>query len=234
RLVKMAPSIVTAIGPVMMPRMSNIVSQGKTDEQKWYIKSVFDFVTYSSILIIVLIVSTMQDFVPLFFGSKFLKVKELTVISSPIILLISWGSFFSLQIQIPMKKEWYLTLSVTSGAIVNFTLNLILIPTYKSLGATIATVIAEFVVVSMQIIMIKKLVDVRELFKDIWKHFIAGGITLVALLIVSKIHLFAVVKIALELLVGVVLYIIFEHILKSKANNYIVGKFLEIVNRIFK
>ncbi len=66
---------------------------------------IFDFLTYGSILAMVLILVTIKDFVPLFFGSKFLKVSDLVIYITPIILFISWSNLFGIQIMVPMKRE---------------------------------------------------------------------------------------------------------------------------------
>lgn len=234
RLVKMALGLVTAIGPVMIPRMSSILVQEREEEKTKYVKNVFEFVTYSSVIIIVLIITTMQDFVPLFFGSKFLKVKELIIYISPIVLFISWSNLFGMQIMVPMKKEKYLTISVLSGAILNFTLNILLIPKYKALGAVIGTVIAEFVVTFVQIIIIRKLLDLKSLYSVFWKHFLSGLLTLSFLLILTRLNVGSVAKILLELLAGSALYVTLEFFLKTEINEYVIRKAYTVVMSIFR
>lgn len=234
RLVKMALSLVTAIGPVMIPRMSTILAQEREEEKTKYVKNVFEFVTYASVIIIVLIITTMQDFVPLFFGSKFLKVKELIIYVSPIILFISWSNLFGMQIMVPMKKEKYLTISVLSGAIVNFTLNMLLIPKYKALGAVIGTVVAEFVVTFLQIILIRKLLDLKSLFTGFWKHLMSGLLTLSFLLILTELNVGSVAKILLKLLLGGALYVTLEFLLKTEINEYVTRKAYTMVMSIFR
>ncbi|ODN29824.1 flippase [Fervidobacterium thailandense] len=234
RLVKMALGLVTAIGPVMIPRMSNILAQEREEEKTRYVKNVFEFVTYSSVIIIVLIVTTMQDFVPIFFGSKFLKVKELIIYVSPIILFISWSNLFGMQIMVPMKKEKYLTISVLSGAIVNFTMNMILIPKYKALGAVIGTVVAEFIVTFVQMILTHKIVNLKSLYSGVWKHFLSGLLVLLFLMVLRKINFGSVGRILMELLIGAVLYILLEWLLKTDINNIILKKIHAIFVGVFK
>lgn len=224
RVVKMILGLVTAIGPVMIPRMSSLIAQGMEEEKKRYVKIVFEFVTYSSTFIIVLLAITMRDFVPLFFGNKFLKVKDLIIYISPIILFISWSNLFGMQLMVPMKKEPYLTVSVTCGAVTNFAMNLLLIPRYKALGAVIGTVIAEFIVTFVQIVLIRKMLDLKDLFKDSWKHFLAGAITLITLLTITRARLGLIGKMVIEVLLGMVVYVLVEHVLKSDINSYLLKK----------
>lgn len=233
RLVKIALSLVTSMGPVMLSKMSHVVSEGLKEARDKYLKYSFKFMTYVSVIIIVMIITTMQDFVPIFFGSKYTVVKNLIVYISPIVLFISWSNFFGIQVMLPMKKELYLTLSVFVGAITNFTLNLILIPRYKALGAVIATDIAEFMVTLVQIILVRRLIDVGSLFKDVWKHFLAGTVTFGFLMLLSKLPLHnAYQRIAMHIFSGITIYVFIEYLLRSEINMIIMKKVSATISRI--
>jgi len=58
------------------------------------------------------------------------------------------------EININLKEKEF-TLSVITGAVVNFSLNMLLIPRYAAKGASVSTVIAEFSATLTQIIIIK-------------------------------------------------------------------------------
>ncbi|MFN3692398.1 MAG: polysaccharide biosynthesis C-terminal domain-containing protein, partial [Fervidobacterium sp.] len=176
---------------------------------------------------------TMQDFVPIFFGNKFAAVKDLIIYISPIVLFISWSNLFGIQVMLPMKKESYLTLSVFVGAITNFTLNLILIPRYNALGAVIATDIAEFMVTVVQILLVRRFIDVRRLFKDVWKHFLAGTVTFGFLMLISKLPLNSgLQRIVLYILSGMTLYVLVEYLLGDEINTIILKKIKAMISKV--
>jgi len=231
RLVKIILALITSLGPVMMSRISNLVSTDQHEKVEGYISVIFDFVTYASILAIILTVFTMNDFVPFFFGSKFLKVKDLIIYITPIILFISWSNLFGIQLMVPMKKENYLTISVIIGAVTNFTLNLILIPKYQSLGAVIGTVIAEFTVTLVLIILVRKLINLKPLFNEVWKHLLAGLATFSLLFFFTKINISPFINIILKISIGISSYILIEYILKSTTNKMIIQKILGFLKR---
>ncbi|HPZ18648.1 MAG TPA: flippase, partial [Fervidobacterium sp.] len=185
RIVKMSLTLITSLGTVMIPRVSNLISGGYKDQVDGYAKKVFDFYTYSSVFLMVAFLVTMPTFVPMFFGQKFLKVKDLIMVISPILLFISWSNLFGMQLFVPFKLENFLTLSVVIGAVVNFSLNMLLIPKYNSYGASIASVIAEFCVTLVQLLVVRKLIDVRYLFKGNWKHFISGFVTFLSVYFIT-------------------------------------------------
>ena len=56
-----------------------------------------------------------------------------------------------MQVLIPLEKENFVLYSVIVGAILDFVLNIIFIPLYGVSGASFSTMIAEFIVLSVQI-----------------------------------------------------------------------------------
>lgn len=224
RLVKITLTLVTSIGIVMLPKISNLISTNDKEKITYYSKKVFDYITYSSIFIMVMIIITIPTFVPFYFGKNFLKVKDIIMIISPIILFISWSNFFGIQLMVPMKLEKYLTLSVSAAAITNFSLNYFLIPKYQSIGAAISTVIAEFLVTFIQILIIKRFIKIKTIFKSIWKHVISGFLVYAILLQITKFSIKPIKKLVLEVFVGLLLYIFIEYLLKSEINSYIISK----------
>ncbi|NUU95864.1 hypothetical protein XO10_06180 [Marinitoga sp. 1135] len=229
RLVKMTLALVTSIGIVMLPKISNLISLNDNAKITYYARKVFDYITYASVFIMLMMIITMPTFVPIFFGRDFIKVKDIIMIISPIILFISWSNFFGIQLMVPMKLEKYLTLSVTIGAIVNFSLNYFLIPKYQSIGAAISTIIAEFLVALIQITIIRKYIKIFEITKGIWKHFISGILVYGILFQVTKLNIESLEKIIIEVFLGLILYLTFEFILKSEINSLVVSKMISFM-----
>jgi O-antigen/teichoic acid export membrane protein len=224
RLVKITITLVTSIGTVMLPKISNLISTNDKDKITYYSKKVFDYITYSSIFIMIMMIITMPIFVPFYFGKDFLKVKDIIMVISPIILFISWSNFFAIQLMIPMKLEKHITLSVSVAAITNFSLNYFLIPKYQSIGAAISTVIAEFLVTFIQILVIKSYIELKTIFKSIWKHVFSGVLVYVILLQIARFSINQIKKLMLEIFVGLLLYVFIEYLLKSEINSYIISK----------
>ena len=74
----------------------------------------------------------------------------------------------------PTKQQKKFTISVVGGALVNFILNFILIRYYKSIGASIATVVSELLVTSIQFYLIRKEIKIKDVIKLSYKYFIAS------------------------------------------------------------
>ncbi|WP_372590329.1 flippase [Fervidobacterium pennivorans subsp. carthaginiensis] len=234
RLVKILLGVVTSIGPVMLSRISSLVSKNERNAINEYTILVFDFVTYFSLMIISSLFTTIPHFVPIFFGRKFLPVKDLILIISPIILFISWSNLFGIQIMIPFKKEKQFTLSVLTGAIVNFTLNLLLIPRYGALGASIGSVVAEFSVTLSQIVMIKDIIpSLRNMLGMVPKHFISAvcSVCAVSLINILTPNFDDILKTILNGLLTVTAYVFVEYLLKSNINRLVISRVLSALTK---
>ena len=124
--------------------------------------------------------SISKAFVPVFFGAGYDKVVVLINVISPILILMGMGNVLGTQYLLPTKKQKEYTISVTIGLGVNFLLNYFLIKKYASIGASIATVLSELVIVILQFQYIKKDISFKNLLEMAWKYFISGLVMAIA------------------------------------------------------
>lgn len=87
-------------------------------------------------------------------------------ILSPIILFIGLSNYIGLQILYPQNKEAIVIKCTAIGAVVNFLLNLILIPKLSQNGAAIATVVAEGLVTGSMFFIGRKYIPFRPFNKN--------------------------------------------------------------------
>ncbi|WP_289128159.1 flippase [uncultured Clostridium sp.] len=167
KIVKVVLTLATAIGTVMMPKVANTVASGDMKKVKYYIKNSFFFVSALSIPLMFGLMGVAPELSPWFFGNNFAGIEKLIIISSLIILSISWSNVLGMQLLVPLNKTKEFTISVTSGAIINFILNLVLIKKFGATGACISTIIAEFTVTSVQFYLLKDFIKAKELIKSV-------------------------------------------------------------------
>ena len=79
-----------------------------------------------------------------------------------------------IQFLLPTNREKQYTLSVLLGSGINFLLNLLLIPFWGALGATLATVLAECSVTVAQMVMTRKDLDYRRVGKSVLGYLVVG------------------------------------------------------------
>lgn len=174
KVVKILLTIATSLGTVMLPRMANAFANDDKEKLNEYMKKSFSFVSLLAFPLMFGIISVASKFVPIFYGKGYDKVIYLISIISPIILMIGFSNVIGTQYLLPTKKQKEFTMSVILGAIVNFILNSILIKLYKSVGASIATVLAETTVTGVQLYSVRNEYSIKKIIKLINKYFVAS------------------------------------------------------------
>jgi O-antigen/teichoic acid export membrane protein len=237
KIVKLVLGLVTSLGVVMLPRMSNTFANGDNKKMDKYLNKSLQIVAYVSIPMAVGLSAISNNFVPWFFGSGFSEVSYLMTILTPILFLISISNVLGVQYLLPANRTNEFTASVTMGAIINAVLNFLLIPRYKALGTCIATIIAEFVVVLVQYLLLRKNIKSKILFKSTLRYVIAATIMFILVRLIGN-HMSArSISTIVQSLVGSIVYVLVLVFLKEDVNfmaiNIIKTK-LRSTNKIIK
>lgn len=185
KIIRLTMTIVTSVGTVMIPRMSNIYAKGDMEDFKKKIYEVFSFMSFISIPMAFGLMAIVYDFKPWFYGSGFQGIELLIIINSIIIVFGTWCNILGFQTLIPMKQERQFTISVFAGAIINFLLNLVLIFKYKSLGTSIASVIAELTVPVVQMYYLRNFINLKVLFNDVKRYLLVSLIMSFCVILLS-------------------------------------------------
>lgn len=225
KIVKVLLTVVTALGTVMLPRIANTFINGEKEKMKNYMNKSFSFIFLLSFPMIFGVIAVADSFVPVFFGAGYDKVSKLMAIISPIILLIGMSGTIGTQYLLPTKRQKEYSISVIAGAIVNFTMNLCLIGKFGATGASIATVIAEFIVTSIQIFFIRKEFNVKDIIKMSLNYLISSFIMFLICVTVDKFISNDVYSVIIQICIGVFVYGVCLLILKDKL-------VLEILNKV--
>lgn len=208
KIVKIVLTIATAIGTVMMPKIANTVTSGDMKKVKYYIKNSFFFVSALSIPLMFGLMGVAPELSPWFFGNNFVGIEKLIIISSLIILAISWSNVLGMQLLVPLNKTKEFTISVTSGAIINFILNLVLIKKFGAIGSCISTIIAEFTVTSVQFYLIKDFIKAKELIKPVVLFIPASIVMYIFVRIIGNFKGSGILTNIVQVMVGVISYFI--------------------------
>jgi O-antigen/teichoic acid export membrane protein len=176
KLVKVLLGFVTSIAVVMIPRISNSIKNNRLDDVKRYIGMSTNIVYLIAIPAIFGILAIGGEVIAIYLGPEFLQSISMFKFVSLNLIIIGLSNVFGMQVMIPYGKEKKFTLILTSAAVFNFILNLILIPKLSYFGATYATVGAELLVTVWMYVEIRKIVgDIPEVFKP-WKMIIPSVI----------------------------------------------------------
>ena len=232
KIIKVSLVIVTSMGTAMLPRIANCYATNDKKKIKEYIGKAFSFSFLFSIPMAFGMIAIASKFVPSFFGPDFYPGIPLMQIMSVITIFISLSNVIGIQYLLPTKKEKYYTISVIVGALVNLVLNYFLIKCYKSLGATIATVIAELIVTAIQFYFVRKEFKFTEIIKLSKNYFIASIVMFIIVSLINQTDIFIrSITIIIETGVGTIIYILMLYILKDP---FFLSTYKSLKKMIFK
>lgn len=149
-------SAVTALGAVLLPRISNIISEGSKEQFYGILRKSVNFVIIASGSICAFFIIMSRDVIGFLAGEGYFSAIVPMQIISLTIILIALSNITGMQILVPTGRETLTTLSTVYGAIANLIVNALAIPRFGSSGAAIGTVIAEFVVLFVQCIYVRR------------------------------------------------------------------------------
>lgn len=125
----------------------------------------------------------------------------------PIAFFMCLGNFVGVQYLSPMGMQNKMTKAYLTAAVVNFCLNLLLIPRLYSVGALIASIIAEAVSCFIQLYYFAKSEYAIPLWKPMWKYIVSALVMGVVLLGFNAILPVAgVLQTVADIVVGGVVY----------------------------
>lgn len=216
KVIKLLLTLATSLGTVMIPRISATYSNGNINKVKEYMNKSFMFIMMLACPLMFGLMSIATKFVPVFFGAGYDKVVPLLCIISPIIIFIGLSNVIGMQYLLPTKQQNKFTLSVIIGALVNFILNFILIKHYKAIGASIATVMAEFAVTTVQFILVRKEIKFTDTLRLSYKYIYASMVMFICSIIVGDFIINNLLSIIVQVIVSVSVYFFVLILVKDK------------------
>lgn len=180
KIIILSMGVVTSLGIVMLPRITNLVYNGSIKESKKYIeKSMFYVMTIASALSFG-IAAIAPIFVPVFFGKEFMKSSVILILLSVTILFLSWSDVIRSQFLIPNGRDKVYIVSVFVGAIINLFMNVILIPRFYSVGAAIGTIFAEAGVCFYQSFCVRGELDLLRYLRGCIPGLVSGTVMFIS------------------------------------------------------
>ena len=216
---KVALSVITSLSIVAVPRISAFLSNNDYDKINELINKAFSVVAFMAFPVTVGLFCISPTFVPLFFGQDFYGSIIPLMILSTLIVIIGFNNLIGVQILIGTGHDKQYLHSVLVGAISNFLINCAFIPLWGCIGASIASVIAEVLVLVAAIYHVRKCTPVRlKSYKDIAKA-LTGSLLLIPILLLLKQYVSGWTLIVLFTIIGGGFYFLFEFLFKNSSVN---------------
>lgn len=203
---RLTVSLVTSIGTVFLPRLSYYYGE-KSNEK-------FTELAYKSVSLILLLSAPSiigleilsRPVILLLSGKDYLSAVPAMRMMNPIIMIVGLSNFTGVQLFLTVGKEKWTLYSDVLGAVVNFSLNYLLIPRYGALGAALASVCAESSVTISQLVLARPYIRIKPIIKDIIYYFSLSAVMGVAVLFTYRLFSNFLLQLIIPIIVGVFAY----------------------------
>ena len=207
KLVSILLTIVTSLGAVMLPRVSQLLSQNQHKE----VLKLYEFSFYLYNMIIFPVIAGMMivndNFVRFFLGIQFQDAKYAIMLMVWRMFFIGWTNIMGIQILIPHNKHKEFMVSTTIPAFFSIICNLVMIPYWGYIGAAITSVLTESVVWFIQLYYAREVMKELTILPHVIKVAIATGVMSGILLIVkSWIHFSPILNVMILAVIGILIY----------------------------
>jgi len=221
RINKVAIPILTALGTVLIPRISEAFKKGEFKKINELATYSLEYVLFIGIPITIGIIVLANEITLIFSGSKFLPSTFSMQLLAPTVLIIGLSNVWAIQILTPLGHDKLVTKSVVIGLVYSLTANLVLIPIYSYVGASFVNLTTELVVMACFAYYANK-------FSKVQMHLIPTLITITFTVIAFTFVKVVILKLYLSIYLSVLIIII------SCAALYILFQFFVIKNRYLR
>lgn len=202
--------MVTSAGTVLLPRLSYYIENGKRDEFYRIMEKAFNFVLMVSVPLCIYFILFAKESIDFLSGDAYAGAVLPMQVIMPTLILIGLTNIMGMQMMVPVGKEKYVLYSEIAGAVVNFFLNLFLIPHFASAGAAFGTLVAEAAVCLVQCYVLRD--DAKGMFHKVNYGLFCCAALLsgIAVLWVKKMdmHMFSILAVSASFYFGIYVFIL--------------------------
>lgn len=209
KLVNLLLVVVTTLSGVILPHISNLISQGKKEKVNQFYE--FSFLVYNVVIfpMIAGMLIVNDNFVQFFLGSEFQDAKYAIMIMVWNMFFIGWTNIMGIQILIPHNKHKQFMVSTTIPAFFSITCNLVLIPYLGYIGASITSVLTESVVWIIQLYYARDIMKELTILPHMIKVALATAVMSGILVVVkSWIHFSPMLNVMILVVTGILIYFV--------------------------
>lgn len=229
-------SLITALGTVMLPRMSNLYTKGKQNDAEKILGASIQLAMMLSSALCFGLASISDKFSVLFFGSEYELTGVIIRYLCVTIWLISFNNIIRTQYIIPNQKDMIYVIAVSGGAIINLVVNAILIPYIGAVGAAIGSICAYLFVFIWQTTSVRKDIPVGKYLMSTLSTVVIGMIMFIGVYSMDRILPVGWKYLIIEIVSGVLIFSVVSllYMAKFDKSNICYSYYLRIVSHIRK
>ncbi len=200
--------VVTALGTVMLPRMTQSFSEGRRSEGISLLGTSIWSMFVGSYALMFGVCAVAPEFTPVFFGRGYDICAPLMSLLSLLMPFVTITNVIGRQYLLPLGRDAEYTRSILAGAAANVCLASVLIPWIGVWGAVVGTMAADIVILIMQVHYAKDELPISGYVRQSLPFFVIGLMMFTSVRVASCLvsGLNPVAKLLVEIIVGVFVY----------------------------
>lgn len=206
KIINIPLGLITALGTVMLPKMSNLYAKGNTNESKKYIRLSMGFAMFMSIGSIFGLIGVGSVLIPVFLGNEFNRCINIVSLLAITLLFLSWANVIRTQYLIPKRRDSIYIISTILGATVNVIINMLLIKKYGAAGTAIGTIFAEAIVAIYQTMMVRNELEIKLFLRENIFYIIPGIIMCLLVRYIGKVMGISLFTGIVQIVIGGIVY----------------------------
>ena len=216
-------TIVTAIGTVTLPRMIYLYKKRDKSKMRHVVEITVKLILFMSIPMVFGLVAVADVLVPCFLGKGYDLCIPLIRIFSLLIIIIGLDNIIGRQCLMSTGKQKLFNIGVISGAILNFCMNIILIPNLGSIGAAVSSVCAELLILVLFIIFSKEYMHIDGLGSVTLKYIVISVLMAAVVWMLGQKLGASLITLFIQIIIGVLIYIGMLFILHDDFFTYVLS-----------
>lgn len=208
KIINIPVGIITAIGTVMLPKMSNLVEKNQHSEIKKYIYKSLELICFLTLPCCFGLIAVSHNFTTLFLGSDFARTGIIVQLLTLTVIFTAWANIIRTQWLIPNEKDHIYIITTIIAAGINFIINLCLIPSLGGIGAAIGTICSEFFIMFSQSFLCRKELNYQKVARPTTQFVVSSVIMFAAISCIPKIISDPILCITAQICAGGTIYLL--------------------------
>lgn len=207
RIMYIPLAIITPLSSMMLPYISAIKSKGKKVKSEDREKALL-FTIWIGIACAMGLFYIAPDIIELFFSEEYIGAIVLIKIMAFYTFFYSLSQILRDMYFLPNHKDNLFVLTVFAGIPINLSLNILMIPKMGAEGAAWATIISEFLVLLLRLIIVRKEINWKYIYKDSFVFVLSAVVMYFTILIFELNVNIPIVDFFVDIIICVLVYLV--------------------------
>ncbi|MCY0970071.1 flippase [Chryseobacterium wangxinyae] len=185
KLIRFVITFITIIGSVMLPRLSYLYLNDRTQYFE-LLKKGFSFMMLLAIPSTGYFFIFSEEIIMFMGGEEFMVASFTMKLLSPLCVIVSFAYFFGFLILYPQGKEKIYTFATIASALLSVLLNYFAIKTFQQNGAAVVALLAECLAICIMFYFVRKENDFSEFFDKNFFKLVYVNMLVIVLVMVGK------------------------------------------------